>query len=382
MRVAFLFIEQSPNYSLVFQVLSRLTTAELRKVNTYVRVGISNIDELFNENTKCIKTKRGVISNNIFFTQYGNIWDVNVDENKVINLLSTEIIYSVVFESLDEMTIRELHERMYLNQFYLGFTQILPITSHLRVFSLLQPLLKLDGNDICVLYSDLGDDEWFADEIIEWARQSYNSLTQNHLISNLQKKDIGSRFSIFDIKEKSLTDVQIQNTISLIGSEWNIQAERVFLRLMDVSPDAVEELVSGIAILNKEELTAAECAGVAVNFRRCLEKIAEAITPPLDKSESRSNECRDMGIYKYRLIKYIKGKGDKEYDGYMEDELEELYTRIKNLYNICNSGIHKDWLKPAFTTTVLRLILLISEFFLPTKIIKPTVIYEPGIFGE
>lgn len=54
-----------------------------------------------------------------------------------------------------------------------------------------------------------------------------------------------------------------------------------FLQLMGIAPDVVQELVSGISTLIKQELTAAECAGIAVNFRRCLEKIAEAITPLL-----------------------------------------------------------------------------------------------------
>ena len=36
---------------------------------------------------------------------------------------------------------------------------------------------------------------------------------------------------------------------------------------MDIAPDAVQELVSGISTLIKQELTAAECAGIAVNFR-------------------------------------------------------------------------------------------------------------------
>ena len=112
-----------------------------------------------------------------------------------------------------------------------------------------------------------------------------------------------------------------------------------------------------------------------------MEKIAEAITPLLS-DDWEIKEAKKVGVYKYRLIKYIKEKNDKRYSNYMEDELKELHTRVQKLYNIGNSGVHEDWLRSAFTTTALRLILLISDFFLPTKIIKPKIIYEPGIFEE
>ena len=218
MRVAFLFIEQCPNYDLVFQILSRLTVVEFRRVNTYVRAGLWNT------------YNRGKVVSNIFTTQQENIWDTSTARYDAMNLLSTEMIYSVIFESLDKNSTLELHKRMENYQYYLGFTQILPIISHLHVFALLNPLLKIENGNVYVLYSELGGDESesLADEIVEWVNQEYNNLTLIHLTSNLKKKDVGSRFSIFDVNENSVTDRQVQDTINFIGDEWNLQSEQVF----------------------------------------------------------------------------------------------------------------------------------------------------------
>lgn len=176
----------------------------------------------------------------------------------------------------------------------------------------------------------------------------------------------------------------MQKTIYTLNSSWETFAEKFIYKVWDIAPEALDELLSSISILSKTELSPAECAKVAVGFRRCIEKITEQITPSLSTQEKSEMKAKRKGEYKFRLEIYIKTKLAKSepYQDYLLAELEEISTRVEKLYNLGNKGIHENWVREVFEIVGLRLVLLMYELLYPLKVVKPITVYEKGIFEE
>ncbi len=229
---------------------------------------------------------------------------------------------------------------------------------------------------------DPGNDGDFADEILDWAEKHYSVLTAGPIIQSLYKKAIGDRFTGFDIHDGSKGERGVHRLLSELGDEWGAQSEQVIAKLLDIAPEAVEELITAVTVLADPNSSAATSAQVAVSLRRCLEKIADSLTPPLTEKEKGKGNSK--GEYKYRLGKYVTERlsHTKAYRDYLQSELDELCVRIEKLYNLGNKGIHEDWLRHVFSSVALRLILLAGDLVMPRKVVKPKLIYEDVLLDD
>ena len=288
-----------------------------------------------------------------------------------LHVLVTDRIHVVQFNSIPRTFALKLHKKLRNLDNYLCFTQVIPDNKlHQHIFASFIPRYKLEKGKINVLFSAIGDDEWLADEMIEWVKERYSWLSLK-----VTKYDVESRFSIFDKNTSPENEFLVPKMSHLLKEEWEIQVEIALHKLEDVAPHALTELKSAIDKLSMSKLSPADCAQIAINLRRFLEKIANTLIPP------KSN--KDKERYKDRLAWYIREKlsRTKYYENHVEAELNDLVNRVEKLYIMSNKGVHEDYSPQAFSIVILRVIILTRELLLPIKSVKPSVQFEPGLFS-
>jgi len=373
MKVAYLFIEKYPNYDLTFQAFDCLDSDNLIDLETYVNTGLLSLNWLKN-GEPLYKQKFDVVS--LIATMKGI---GHMAKNNAVELILSEPVYVVMFDSIRRDLAYKINLALKKHPNYLGFTQVIPdYPLHQVAFILDAPPIeyRIQEKRVFILYSSAlsPDSEAVAYEKLRYFQKKYTlGLTAT-------KTDIGAKFSFFDSGYNPIKgDLEIQKTILLLGDEWEVQAEKAIYALRDSVPEALDELILGVEELSKLDLSSAGCAKAAVNFRRCLDKIAETLEPTLSSSEKAAT--KGMGEYKSRLKVFISKKLSQSapYRDYVESELEEISTRVSKLYNLSNKGVHEDWFRKAFSMLVLRLVLLINDL-LTTYPSKQKLIYDTSHF--
>ncbi len=386
MKVAFLFVEKDPNYDLALKILQQLPVQSIGG-ETYIQVGLWMFDDFverhFRNISSDIEKRITLIAQLIFSFGQGNLYKIKEPAQENFTKLASERVYVVLFDSIKPKLALYLHERLSRFEEYLGFTQVLSyLTEHYNIFNYFRHLFKIEQGKIFILFSEFQHDEWLANEILEWIKIHYSSLVDYPLLS-IEKKDIGERFSVID--EHEIFPKEIEDGIKFFQDEWGTHCEQIIYKLHESVPEALEELVSATRILSKARCSSSECAQIAVNLRRCLDKIADFLVPELSKSEEKQfNQNGIAGVSKVKLAKYIKEKlSQNEYYGeYLESELDELVNKVVKIYNISNKGVHNDWFYyQAFSILSLRVILLINDLLMPQNIVRPTTIYSSALLN-
>lgn len=368
MKVAYLFVEKCPNYDLTFQTFDCLDPDDLIDLETYVSAGLMSMQWLKDDDPPH-KQKYDALA--LIASMKGICHMAN---NNFDGKILSKPTYVVMFDSIRRDLAQKINFRLKKNPHYLGFTQVIPdYLLHQVTFILDAPPIdfRIQGKRVFILYSSaLHNSEDVADEKLQYFRKYTLGLTA-------AKTDVGAKFSFIDAGHNAIKgDLDIQTTILLLGDEWRVQAEKAIYALRDSTPEALDELILGIEELSKPNLSSAGCAKAAVNFRRCLEKLAETLEPTVEKAATKV-----MGEYKSRLKLFVDKKlsQSEPYRGYVEAELNEISTRISKLYNLSNKGIHEDWFRKAFSILVLRLVLLINDL-LTTFPSKQKLVYDTSHF--
>lgn len=360
MRMAFLFLEKYPNYDLDMQLFDNLGLDEIGQLDTYIRTGIWGINFLDIRDVDELK-------NTIFRTLYQNDRRWIVNNLLPLDKMLSELVYIVLFESISVELAKKLHNQLTKKtDNYIGLTEVITSGYYPIIFSMLPYRYKIDKKKILALYSSLDNDEFIADEIIDWAKEKFNQIS-----ILMDKYDVGGRFAVFNEFDGTLKkDFEISSAIEIITNEWQIITEQTIYKLLDIIPDAVEELISISHNINKYSLSVAECASVAVNVRRIYEKLGNYLN-------SNSSDG-----YRTKIEKFIndKFKDTKPYQDYLQSELREVSTRMDKLIALTNKGIHEDWMVNAIKTIILRSIVTLKEIILPVKVVKPTVLFDESIF--
>jgi len=364
MKAAFLFIDKYPNYDLTFQVFSKLGPDERKGLDTYIRCGVWDLySQLLNDKKSTLSDvdKLRFLVGSIQLSRDGNL--SRLSRPDAFDLLTTETIYTVQFDSIGRHLALLLHERLTKTAMYLGFVQILPqVLLHRQVFGSCGPEFKIERGKVYVLFSkdELQDNEWFADEKVEWLKSHYNSIGDLPLVEATAKLNVGARFTILDANLNPQTDLKMQQTITILKDEWESHSEKTIYKLQDIAPDALEELLSAIQILEMPILSSSDCAQMAVTFRRCLEKITDVYCPPAKPKD------REQGWVKRQWKEFLEKKfsDNKAYGDYVRAEilgLDDGIGRLETLYKMGNKGVHGDWQPRVFTSVALRMVLLVND---------------------
>ena len=327
MKVAYLFIEKYPNYDLTFQTFDCIDPDDLVDLETYVNVGLMSMKWLNNDDP-VYKQKFDAVK--LLASMNGICHMAKNDADKAI---LSKPIYVVIFDSIRRDLVQKINLRLMKIPHYLGFTQVIPdYLLHQVTFILDAPPaeFRIQGKRVFILYSGaIPDSENVADEKLKYFSSKYAlGLTAS-------KTDVGAKFSFIDGGNDPIKgNLDIQTTILLLGDEWGVQAEKAIYALRDSIPEALDELILGVEELSKPNLSPASCAKAAVNFRRCLDKIAETLEPTLSSSEK--SAAKSMGEYKFRLKIFVNKKlsQSEPYRDYVEAELDEISTRVNKLYNL------------------------------------------------
>ncbi len=127
MKIAFLFIEQNPNYDLAFKVFSKFKTEEIRGLDTYIRCGMWGLDSrLLNDDKGMLSEidKLRILASNIQFSSDGNL--SRLSRLTAFDSLVSDQIYTVQFDSIRRPLALALHDRLKKLKYYLGFIEVLP----------------------------------------------------------------------------------------------------------------------------------------------------------------------------------------------------------------------------------------------------------------
>jgi len=351
MKLAILLVESNPNYDLDFCVLDLLAADQLASLDTYVQQGewqfLGVCAENGIENVKDMALR-------LFAVPEGNV--SKVKSTSSIDVMLKSVVHVVQFDSIRRRLALELHEKLKDNPSYLGLIEIIPeLTQHRAFFSCLSPRFKIEGKKLFVLHSG-EDDEWLAKEILDRSKERFPRL---HQIA--RAKDVGFRFTALDRRETELGDFAYHLGINLLTEEWENNCEHAIYKLRDVVPEAAEDLRLAIEELKVPRLSPAISAQVAVNLRRCMDKFIDVINPPKGTNDKRKP--------RERLKDYINAnlRHSVRYADYLNSEAMELTTRIDNLYDLLNDGVHSDWLHSVFTLVTLRLVMLLGELLTPIR---------------
>lgn len=366
MKAAFIFAEKYPNFDQAFHTIDRISDDEFRAMDSYVWTGVWNLYTAAQFGTS-ERRKAAVLS--LLQGHENSLVAISSEDSP--SRFMKEQIYVVQFNSIRKSLLLALNERLNARSDYLGVMEIHPdYPVHRIVFSGYGPLLKIEKGRLLLLYTGRENEE-FAQEKLEWLKTHYARLAWK---SEVFDSDL--RFSVFDCRTWPAREFDVQRTTRFLNQEWEVTCEHVLYKLFDVAPDAADELKSAVVKLKEPNLDAADCAHLAVSFRRCLEKVADVLSP------AKSNNQKDK--YKPRLVDYVKDRlsATSSYADYVEGELIEMGTRIEKLYNMGNKGIHEDWFREALSTVALRLIVLLNDLLIPVAPAKAITLLEADFFDN
>jgi predicted nucleic acid-binding protein len=254
--------------------------------------------------------------------------------------------------------VRALDNRLKDHADYLGFTQVLPrVESHQYIFGHCSPRYQVEAGEIFVLYSEFSDDEWLADEIIEWWKEESQSSDAIYLTTILSKRNVGYRYTSFDDQADPKKELAIQVAIQQLADEWEVQSERTLYALQDRVPDALEEFLAATEVLSKPELSPSDSAQIAVNLRRTLEHLTRFACPDDGKE--------GPGWVRRRWGKYSEHNAEKlgKYGDLLVCEAvgaHRAISKLEAMYQMGNKGVHENWDPQIFRGIVLRLLLLMD----------------------
>jgi len=364
MKAAYLFLEKYPNYEQAFSAINKFAEDELSSLETYVFAGKWLICDLF-------KTKAQLQSGmeNLFNPAHPGVILLAKPDLTPLVIGST---YVVQFDTIERSLASKLHDRLRSDESYFAMVEVAPeVPIHRALFSGYGPLAMIHDRKVFVLYDD--NDEGDA-EIAREKLESLKSLTSRFLDAELS--DVNLRWSVFDPRATLTRNLDVQKSVRRLTDEFEVNTEREFYKLNDVSPDALQALEAAISKMSDYSWTAEDCSHIALSCRRCLDKATDMLEPAKNRDE--------QDKYKDRLTRYVQTRfaHTKPFRQYVESEIAELDTRIKKLYNMGNAGVHEDWHRRAFATVIMRVVLLLDDLLSPLAPAKPITIIPPDLFKQ
>jgi hypothetical protein len=364
MRIAFLFFEKYPNYDLDAILFSAISPDDSYQLDTYVRTGIWGLMHVGARNRLELEARI------IEMLHHGN--RKKIKSLKVLlekSLSGDGYIYVILFNSIHPDLAEKIDDSLLRNsENYLGYTEVIPEGLHVIFFGNLLHRYKLKKRKIYTLFSEEHEDEFVANDIIDWIKNKYPLLQ-----TKFAKMNIGWRFTLLDNNDADIVnDLRTQRTIQTITFEWEMIVESTVYTLLDAVPDATSEIASAFEVLRKNPITKEECAKASISLRRLFEKLAKT----LDEEQNPKDDYRDQ------LKKYIQRRFQlvKPYQGYLEVELDEIFSRMNKVITLINKGIHEDWMSQAVMVLAMRSILTIKELLMPIKISKLIVDFNTAMF--
>lgn len=360
MRIAYLFAESYPNYDIDFQMLSLLSSVELKDVDTLVRTGLWGLlDKQEGRTLEEIIQKRLVP---LLCSGKGYIIEIK-EESLAKTLALGQLVYTVQFVAIGRSLALTLHRQLIKYENYLGYVQVMvDLPLHQQVFGFCEPRYQLEHGKVYVLYSSAADNEFFADEIINHWKEKYQALEYIGIISSLKKRDTSFRYTLYDSNDGPSSDVTVQKALKVLGNLWELHAEQTLYRMQDAAPQALMAFTTALKSLESSNISSEEVAQIATSFRRTLEELTRQYLPPKE-SEKKPEE---FGWVKKRWKAYgIEAK--EKLTPYLQVILAEAIGiddaigHLESLIQMSNKGVHEIWQAEAFQRVALRLLLLIQD---------------------
>ena len=140
---------------------------------------------------------------------------------------------------------------------------------HRALFGGYGPLAVIQDRKLLVLYDD--NDEGDA-EVAREKLANLHSISLRFLDAELA--DVNLRWCAFDPRATVTRNLDIQKSARRLTDEFEVGTERVFYKLNDVIPEALQALEAAIAKSSNYSWTAEDCSHIALSCRRCLDKAA------------------------------------------------------------------------------------------------------------
>lgn len=359
MTIAFLYHETYPNYALDMTVLKEIDNLKRGKITSYVFSGLWYFLQNYQGQQNITDKKVMDDITKVFFGGDGNIASIYVSHKKFLDTVLDNKIYVCMLSGIDKFSAREIHTKLKNNNNYVGFTQVLPTSiKHHKLFYPLIPRYKLENNKVGVLYADENDEDAAVD-IVDYVNQKYTSVEDWSFREKFFKKCIGDKFTIFDTQDSSKLEYQKQKALIYLQDENEIIINQVTESLSDFSPDALDELLTAINVLENIQLNETHCAHIGVSLRRCIEILTKEIFDDVDTTKN--------GWVQNRWAEFSKEEKDqieKIRNKILFDEIKEVLNvadKTKSLFQLGNKSVHESVLISYYKKLLLRVVLTIDD---------------------
>lgn len=263
-----------------------------------------------------------------------------------------------------------INQTLSSNNQYIGYTEILPKHFlHQKIFYGLIPRYRIVYDKIDVLYSD-ENDEFLADDIIEFINSNYSYLEDLVFRNNFEKKCIGNKFIIFDSQNSFQIELLKQSSLLTIQEEHNLLVHRVLEELSDHSPDTLDELFAAIRVLEDDNLDETHCSQIGVSLRRCIENLTKEVFPNVDTKKPAwvQKKWNEFSSETDSAVEKIRNK-------ILFDEIKEILNmsdKVIDLFKLSNKSVHESITINYYKKVLLRIFFVIDDI-LDIFVFKRTV---------
>ena len=233
-------------------------------------------------------------------------------------------VYVIALECVTASANEHIHDRLCSMPEYYGALQLAPRSEvHWRLYSRsLCPKFRYLDRSLRLFYSDPGGDD--RNELLAARLRvlDFEAVTW---------ENTGLRHTIFDDYASHDWIARNADLSEALGESPTCLFDDVLMQLSDRAPKLCQELQPAFRALSVAA-TSGDVAQVAVNCRRFLEGLADALYPPRDGKVDGHSVGEKQ--HKNRLFAY--------WSAHPTASAEDIGARIERLFDAANTGVHAD----------------------------------------
>lgn len=198
-----------------------------------------------------------------------------------------------------------------------------------------------------------GDPAFWFGAVDEWKKR--------RLFRSVVLENLGAQQTIFDEYDTREHAQRRGETANLLEDQLSGVGNELIVRLWDLDPRLVE--VTHAALLTFDDAKSAEQhAHVALSFRRLLERLANALYPPV--TEVREGRKLGPAEYRNRLWAYVQDHTSGSQRKATLSSLDDVGARIDRLDSLANAGLHDELESMEVQRLLIALVALIYDLLL------------------
>lgn len=275
---------------------------------------------------------------------------------EALEACSTNDVYAVCIESVEEEDADDLHRRLISLSYYLGAMEVDDSSAvHWRIYSYgLDAAYRLMGRAANVFWQAF-------DPETKPAYQYRFDILQRSGFHPVEWESLDGRFTLFDAFQDPGHARRLAVWKRKAGSLLAFVADDAVSRLTDAAPELGDRLYTAIQDFTTAETTE-ELAHVTATCRRVFEYVTDCIFPPVPGRRDAAGHDLGTDKYRNRLLAFADAQHRSD------TNIELVATSVKawdeqvtKLERLANKGIHAKVFRAEARRCLIRTILLLDD---------------------